>query len=271
MVAGRDIPRQRRKDALDREIKACRKCTSPEHLNVPGVTVRHQGSGHCTHPWRSSGRPCAESAWRRGALRRWQRRILEEAFKSAGVAKAELFITNSIHCHPPGDRDPYPHETWNCSGFLRAELREIVQPRLVIGVGEFAKAAVRSLYESDARELNWPFRVPRPRLSDSTDTTYLIFPKHPYWIMTRPERDREQYIRRLARAMELGGAPPHQLRPTDDANPSTCLGSPAGPGSSPTSTRPGPAEAGMRGLGHNDRWPIPGRPAAASIHAPGGL
>jgi hypothetical protein len=50
-----------------------------------------------------------------------------------------------------------------------------MQPRLVIGVGRYAKAAVRSLYEAEARELNWPFRVPRPRLSDSPDMTYLLF------------------------------------------------------------------------------------------------
>jgi hypothetical protein len=58
-----------------------------------------------------------------------------------------------------------------------------MQPRLVIGVDRYAKAAVRSLYEAEARELNWPFRVPRPRLS-SPDMTYLLFPQHPYWIVT---------------------------------------------------------------------------------------
>jgi uracil-DNA glycosylase len=79
-----------------------------------------------------------------------------------------------------------------------------MQPRLVIGVDRYAKAAVRSLYEAEARELNWPFRVPRPRLSDSPDMTYLLFPQHPYWIMTRPAPVRDQYVRRLARAIEWG-------------------------------------------------------------------
>jgi uracil-DNA glycosylase family 4 len=134
-------------------------------------------------------------------------RILGDAFARAGRAKIDLFITNSIHCHPPGDRDPYPHETRNCAEFLRAELREIVQPRLVIGVGKFAKAAIQLIYESEARrELNWPFCVPRPRVSDLPNTTYLLFPKHPYWIMTRPAPERQEYVRRLARAIEWGFA-----------------------------------------------------------------
>jgi uracil-DNA glycosylase family 4 len=134
-------------------------------------------------------------------------RVLDRCYKRAGHDKTDLFITNSIHCHPPDDRDPYPHETDNCAGFLRTELREIVQPRLVIGVGKFAKAALLSLYPyPEARELNWPFRVPRPRMSDPSELTYLLFPPHPYWIMTRPAPEREKYVRRLARAIEWGFA-----------------------------------------------------------------
>jgi uracil-DNA glycosylase len=34
--------------------------------------------------------------------------------------------------------------------------------------------------------------------------TYLLFPQHPYWIMTRPAPVRDQYVRRLARAIEWG-------------------------------------------------------------------
>ena len=130
-------------------------------------------------------------------------RVLDRCFERAGIEKTDLFITNSIHCHPPGDRDPYPHETKNCSGFLRVELREIVQPRLVIGVGKFAKASLLLLYP-EARELNWPFRVPRARSSDSPNLPYLLFPPHPYFIMTRAAPVREQYERRLSRAIDWG-------------------------------------------------------------------
>jgi uracil-DNA glycosylase family 4 len=200
--------RQVAKTRLDRKIKACRKCKSPDRLNVPGVTESAPGFGSLYSPVAIVGEAlCFKCMQAREPFVGGSARILEDAFKRAGVAKAQLFITNSIHCHPPGDRDPYPHETRNCAGFLRAELREIVQPRLVIGVGKFAKEAVQSLYKSEARrELNWPFRVPRPRLSDSPDATYLLFPKHPYHIMTRSAPERELYIRRLARAIEWGFA-----------------------------------------------------------------
>lgn len=84
---------------------------------------------------------------------------------------------------------------------MRAELREIVQPRLVIGVGKFAKASLLRLYP-EARELNWPFRVPRARPSDPAGLPYLLFPPHPYFIMTRSAPVREQYVRRVGRAIE---------------------------------------------------------------------
>lgn len=131
--------------------------------------------------------------------------VLDRVFIRAKCTKADLFITNSIHCHPPGDRDPYPHETQNCAEFLRTELHDIVRPGVVIGVGKFARQAVLRLYPKPiAREINWPFRIPRSRKADPPNLTYLVFPPHPYHIMTRPALDRELYERRLARAIEWG-------------------------------------------------------------------
>ena len=194
--------RQRRKAALDRQIKACRKCVSPDRLNEPGVTESAPGFGSIDSPVVIVGEAlCRACMEKQEPFYGGSGSVLDRCYKRAGREKTDLFITNSIHCHPPGDRDPYPHETHNCADFLRAELREIVQPRLVIGVGKYAKAAVLLLYP-EARELNWPFRVPRARRSDPAGLPYLLFPPHPYWIMTRSAPIREQYVRRVGRAIE---------------------------------------------------------------------
>lgn len=196
--------RQRRKNLLDARIKACRKCKLPDRLNRPGVTESAPGFGSVHSPVAIVGEAlCRACMKEQEPFFGGSGKVLDRCFDSAGFDKTDLFITNSIHCHPPGDRDPLPHETDNCADFLRAELRDIVRPRLVIGVGKFAKAALVKLYP-EARELNWPFRVPRARRSDQPDTTYLLFPPHPYWIMTRPAGIREQYVRRMARAIEWG-------------------------------------------------------------------
>jgi hypothetical protein len=80
------------------------------------------------------------------------------------------------------------------------------KPRLVIGVGTYAKAALVTLYDAEARELDWPFRVPRARRSDPPGLPYLLFPPHPRSIMFKAPPIREDYVRRLARAIEWGFA-----------------------------------------------------------------
>jgi DNA polymerase len=194
--------RQRQKAVLDVQIKACRKCDRPDRLNEPGVTESAPGFGSVYSPVAIVGEAlCRACMQKQEPFYEGSGRVLDRCFKRAGYDKTDLFITNSIHCHPPGDRDPYPHESNNCLPFLRQELREIVRPRLVIGVGKFAKASLVRIYP-EARELSWPFRVPRARRSDPPGLPHLLFPPHPYWIMTRPAPLREQYERSLASAIE---------------------------------------------------------------------
>lgn len=196
--------RLRAKAALDREIKACRKCVDPDRLNEPGVTESAPGFGSIDSPVAIVGEAlCRACMTAQEPFFGGSGRVLDRCYRRAGVAKADLFITNSLHCHPPADRDPRPQESANCLPFLRAELRDIVAPRLVIGVGKFAKTALVRVYP-EARELNWPFRVPRPRRDDLPGEPYLLFPPHPYYIMTRDRTVREQYERGLARAIAWG-------------------------------------------------------------------
>ncbi len=70
-------------------------------------------------------------------------------------------------------------------------------------MGKFAKSAVLRLYpEPDGREISWPFRVPRSKQSDLSGLTHLLFPPHPYYIMTRATHIRDEYERRVARAIQ---------------------------------------------------------------------
>ena len=99
--------RQLAKARLDRKIKLCRRCVSPDRLNVPGVTESAPGFGSLDTPVAIVGealcRKCMEA---QEPFVGGSARILEDAFKRAGVAsKAQLFITNSIHCHPPGETE----------------------------------------------------------------------------------------------------------------------------------------------------------------------
>ena len=129
--------RQRRKNLLDAQIKACRKCKLPHRLNEPGMTESAPGFGSVHSPVAIVGealcRACMEE---QEPFHGGSGRVLDRCFARAGVDKTDLFITNSIHCHPPGDRDPLPHESENCAEFLRAELRDIVRHFIFGGHGK---------------------------------------------------------------------------------------------------------------------------------------
>ena len=137
-------------------------------------------------------------------------RFLDDSLDIAGIAKHQIFITNVVHCHPPGDRKSLPDEIKNCSPYLHHEL-EIVQPSLVIGLGRDAKAALQSAYP-EARELPWPFTVPPATGPEATPSPDLLSPPHPSSIRWKPKDIREEYVTSLARALEWGFRDDHTIR-----------------------------------------------------------
>ena len=136
--------RRRQKDALDRKIRRCRECTD---MNEPGVTEAAPGFGSIDSPVAIVGEAlCRACMDHQEPFYGGSGRVLDRCYKRAGVAKTDLFITNSIHCPPRRSRPTPTREHKNCLPFLREELREIVQPRVVIGVGKFAKTSLMWIY-----------------------------------------------------------------------------------------------------------------------------
>ena len=97
--------RQLAKAHLDRRIKACRKCKSPDQLNIPGATASAPGFGSINSPVAIVGEAlCRRCMDKQEPFYGGSGRVLDRCFTRAGKAKTDLFITNSIHCHPPGRR-----------------------------------------------------------------------------------------------------------------------------------------------------------------------
>ncbi len=67
---------------------------------------------------------------------------------STGLAREDVFITNSALCNPRGEtganRKPTRAEVSNCSDFLRRQV-EVVDPRVVVTLGAVALAALRAV------------------------------------------------------------------------------------------------------------------------------
>ncbi|MEA2255365.1 MAG: uracil-DNA glycosylase, partial [Solirubrobacteraceae bacterium] len=66
-------------------------------------------------------------------------RLLEEI----GLARADVFIANTLKCRPPGNRDPHPAEIENCQDYLLRQVA-LIQPLVICTLGNFATKLLRA-------------------------------------------------------------------------------------------------------------------------------
>jgi uracil-DNA glycosylase len=63
--------------------------------------------------------------------------LLTELLEGIGMARGDVFITNTLMCRPPGNRDPQPIEIESCRPYLFEKIR-LIEPRVVATLGNFA-------------------------------------------------------------------------------------------------------------------------------------
>jgi DNA polymerase len=61
--------------------------------------------------------------------------VLDDGLREAGLARADVRITNCVRCRPPENRDPTGDELANCRGYIESELAA-VDPELVVTLGK---------------------------------------------------------------------------------------------------------------------------------------
>jgi uracil-DNA glycosylase family 4 len=73
--------------------------------------------------------------------------LLDNMLLALGLTRGEapperqVFITNTLKCRPPRNRNPDPAETAQCAPFLERQIA-LVQPRLILAMGRFAAQAL---------------------------------------------------------------------------------------------------------------------------------
>ena len=114
------------------------------------------GVGHPQAHWMVVGEAPGEEEDRRGEPfvgRSGQ--LLDNMLRAIGLSRhagdapdpaRQVFIANTLKCHPPGNRSPLSEELARCEGFLLRQI-ELVQPRIILAMGRFA---VHSLLRSTA-------------------------------------------------------------------------------------------------------------------------
>ena len=119
--------------AIHEQIRACTAC--PLHATrtqaVPGygpVGARIMAVGEAPGATEDrEGRPFV------GAAGKLLTRLLEEV----GLNRRDIYITNTLKCRPPDNRDPLPEEIRSCSHFLDAQIA-LLRPDVILILGRHA-------------------------------------------------------------------------------------------------------------------------------------
>jgi uracil-DNA glycosylase family 4 len=69
--------------------------------------------------------------------------LLNRLLGEIGLRREDVYITNTVLCRPPGNRDPLPGELEACAPFLAGHI-ENIQPRVIVTLGNFATRVVLS-------------------------------------------------------------------------------------------------------------------------------
>lgn len=174
------------------EVRSCRMC---EGLNIPSITQAAPGYGNPESPVVLVGQSlCGPCMSTQVPFTGGSGKLMDAAFRAARVAKADVFLTNIVHCHPPDNRPSRPHEIRNCTPFLLREL-EAVLPCTVIALGNDA-ARTLSTYIPMGYDIEDTWLPALDRR-----TVVMLRARHPAYIMRRNRAERMAYVTTLADAI----------------------------------------------------------------------
>jgi DNA polymerase len=69
-------------------------------------------------------------------------KLLDKLLAEIELARADVFVANTIKCRPPGNRDPQPNELASCEGYLRSQV-ELIEPTMICTLGNFSTKLLR--------------------------------------------------------------------------------------------------------------------------------
>jgi len=120
-------------ERLAEQIRGCRKCPlwKSRRNAVPGEGAE---SASCMFIGESPGEE--EDRTGRPFVGR-SGKFLDQALEDAGLNRGDFFITGSVKCHPPDNRDPRKSELDACRPYLERQI-EVIQPKVILLLGRVA-------------------------------------------------------------------------------------------------------------------------------------
>jgi DNA polymerase len=122
--------------------------------------------------------------------------LLTAMLQAIGLARDDVYIANILKCRPPGNRDPRPDETAQCTPYLERQLK-LIEPRAILAVG---RIAAQHLLQSEE-----PIgRLRGKVLSFGAERAPLVVTYHPAYLLRSPAAKAKAWqdlclVRRLIR------------------------------------------------------------------------
>ncbi len=64
-------------------------------------------------------------------------KLLDDMLAMIGLSRKNIYITNSVKCRPPENRDPLGEEKDACRGYLRSQVR-LMKPKIIVCLGRIS-------------------------------------------------------------------------------------------------------------------------------------
>ncbi|HMB50125.1 MAG TPA: uracil-DNA glycosylase [Natronoarchaeum rubrum] len=125
--------------------------------------------------------------------------VLDDALRDAGLARADVRITNCVRCRPPDNRDPTDDELQNCREYLEREL-DLLDPEVIVTLG---KVPSEHLLERSVGVTNEAGSVVETRVAGTPRR--VLISVHPAATLYDPSQ-RETFAETIATAADLAGA-----------------------------------------------------------------
>lgn len=68
-------------------------------------------------------------------------KLLDDMLAMIGLDRSKIYITNSVKCRPPQNRDPLNTEKEACRGYLKRQV-ELMRPKIIVCLGRISAAEI---------------------------------------------------------------------------------------------------------------------------------
>lgn len=128
-------------------------------------------------------------------------RVFQRLLNLQGMKRDMVYVTNTVKCRPPGNRNPSREEIDACSLYLRAQIK-IIEPKAILALGSYAANFANESWNEAIGKLRKDKNLKYTR--DGMDIP-VVATYHPAYILrTKSKADFQTLREDFTRAVRLG-------------------------------------------------------------------